>query len=76
MKKEKIKSDSKINVEVFHMKSSQDPSIQIPVMRNCVALEIADKLTCLEEELEDSTHAEEPVAKRARTKRSPKNKAK
>ena len=74
MKKEKIKSDSKINMEVFYMKSSQDPSIQIPVMRNCVALEIGDKLTCLEKELEDSTQTDEPVAKRA--KRAPKNKAK
>ena len=74
MKKEKMKSDVKINMEVFYMKSSQDSSIQIPVMRSCVALEIGDKLACLEKEPEDSTHAEEPVAKRA--KRAAKSKAK
>ncbi len=66
IKREKMKSDLKINMEVFYMKSSGDSSIQIPVMRNSVPLEIGDKLVCLEKEHEESTHGEEPAAKRTR----------
>lgn len=63
IKREKMKSDLKINMEVFYMKSSQDSSIQIPVMRNSVPLEIGDKLVCLEKEHDEE---EEPASKRAR----------
>lgn len=74
VKKEKMKADQKINMEVFWMKSSVHPGIQIPCMRNVTGLEIGEKLACLEPEAEDAEV--EPKPKKAKTEVEPKPKAK